>query len=95
MELLGIPIVAVGSEERHVAGLGGNEQVFVGPEGIVGIKCHSGNSVFHADILAQTIRFANHACLRTELRGESVLCLFTAVAGYFSQKEKQHCNHTK
>jgi hypothetical protein len=68
--------------------LGGDEQVFVSPEGIVGIKCHSGDSVFHADILAQTIRFANHACLRTELRGKSVLSLFTAVAGYFFTKKK-------
>jgi hypothetical protein len=67
--------------------LGGDEQVFVGPERIVGIKCHGGDVVFHADILAQTIRFANHACVRTELRGESVLCLFTAVAGNFFTKK--------
>jgi hypothetical protein len=68
--------------------LGGNEQVFVGPEGIVGIKCHSGDVVFHGDILAQTISFANVDSLRPELRGESSCIRFTAVARHFFHKKK-------
>ena len=55
MELLGIPIVAVRGKERDITRLCGHEEVFVGPEGIVGIECHSGNSVFHGNILTQTI----------------------------------------
>ena len=68
MELLGIPIVPVGCEERGVAGLGGHKKVFVGPECIVGIKCHGSDCVFHGDILAQTMGCANHHCLCRGLR---------------------------